>query len=55
VLSANDAQPALPKNAIHPSFGKCRVLSYEGNNYFTILTPRKNKVFCSRKVLTFTR
>lgn len=44
----------LPRWAVVPGRGKCRVLAYEGNGYFTVLTNRDVKLFVHRGRCTFT-
>lgn len=49
----DDTPTPLPTHAIMPGRGKVRVLSYDGNGMFTVLTNRDVRVFVHRKVLTF--
>lgn len=51
----DDLEPdTLPKYAIVPGRGKCRVLAYEGDGYFTVLTNRDARLFVHRDGCTFT-
>lgn len=44
----------LPRFAIIPGRGKCRVLSYDGNGYFTVLTNRDVRLYVHRDRCKFT-
>lgn len=52
--SAQLGAETLPRFAILPGRGKCLVLSYDGNGYFTVMTNRDAKVFAHRDRLIFT-
>lgn len=43
----------LPTHAVLPGRGRVRVLSYDGNGMFTVLTNRDVKVSVHRDRLTF--
>lgn len=52
---ADEAPKPLPTHAVLKGRGKVRVLSYDGNGMFTVLTNRDVKVFVHRDRLTFTK
>jgi hypothetical protein len=45
---------SLPTHAIHPSFGKVRVLHQHSKDHFMVLTKRDDKRLVHRDMLTFT-
>lgn len=45
----------LPRWGVVAGRGRCRVLAYEGNGYFTLLTNRDVKIYTHRDRITFTR
>ena len=47
--------PQLPCWAVVAGRGRCRVLAYEGNGYFTVLTNRDRRLYLHRDRLTFTK
>lgn len=50
-----EPEKPIPKWAILPGRGKCRVLFYAGNGYFVVLTNRDVEVHVHRDRLTFTK
>jgi hypothetical protein len=45
----------IPRYAVLKGRGRCRVLSYEGDGYFRVLTNRDETVRVHRERLVFTR
>lgn len=43
----------LPKFGILKGIGKCRILSYDGNGYFTLLDNRDHQRYVHRDRITF--
>lgn len=52
-LPADETPRPIPTHAVLPGRGRVRVLSYDGNGMFTVLTNRDVKVSVHRDRLTF--
>ena len=55
IRSVQTVTDSLPRYGVIKGIGKVRILSYEGNGYFTVLDCRDVRRFVPRERITFTK